>query len=173
MIVALYPAATLWNSRQQASANAASLTATGLPLLAAELPGYRITQAGAEKPGDYITYNLVPDSAPPELTPSPTTDSAKIYVVISRAGPLFAPSAHCASATGAGPYVTLAGSPPCQPSGHGLWVQRRGNLNVVFARHGDAVVELDADAFVTPEATVLRAAEDLVPRGASDFPSGP
>jgi len=45
VIVALYPAATLWNSGQQASANAASLTATGLPLLAAELPGYRITQA--------------------------------------------------------------------------------------------------------------------------------
>jgi hypothetical protein len=100
---------------------AASLAATGLPLLAAELPGYRIAQAGAEDPGEWITYRLVPDSAPPELTPSVTYDQQVITVVISHAWPLFAPPAHCASDT----------------------------------------------------ATVERAAEHLVPSGASSFPSGP
>jgi len=69
-----YAAASAWNGRQRADANAASLAATGLPLLAAELPGYRIAQAGAENPGEWITYRLVPDSAPPELTPSVTYD---------------------------------------------------------------------------------------------------
>jgi hypothetical protein len=173
LIIALYPAASAWSGRQQASANAASLAATGLPLVAAELPGYRITGAGAENPGEFITYSLVPDSAPPELTPSSTTDDEKISVVISHPWPLFAPPAHCASDTGTTSYVTLADSPPCLPYGHGLWLQRRGNVIAVFTRYGSAVVELDADALVTPEATVLCATGHLVPRGASAFPAGP
>lgn len=170
-IIALYPLTSLWSGRQQANAAAASLAEAGLPLLAAELPGYRITGAGAENPGRYITYSLVPVSAPPELTPSMTIDNEKIDVLISHPGPLFAPPAHCASSTSS--FGTLADSPPCQPYGHGLWLQRSRNRISVFTRSDGAIVELDADAHVTPEAAVITAAEHLAVRPASYFPSGP
>jgi hypothetical protein len=174
VIIALYPAATLWSSRGRNDATAAYLTAPGLPLLAAELPGYRITGAGADRLGSFVYYSLVPDSAPPELTPSMTIDNEKISVLISHTGPLFAPPAHCASNNSYGipSSQAVADSPPCQPIGNRVWLQRRGNLIVVFTSRDGAVIELDAVAQVTPEATVLHAAENLEIRPPANFPSG-
>jgi hypothetical protein len=173
LLIALYPAASARNGRQQADANAASLEATHLPLLAAELPGYRIAQAGAVNPGEWIGYRLVPDSAPPELTPSETSDQQDIYVVISHPSPLFAPPAHCASDTSFTTDLPAADGPPCQPAGHGLWTRPEGALVAVFTSYGHAVVELDANPAVIPVATVERAAEHLVPSSASAFPDSP
>jgi hypothetical protein len=175
VIIALYPAATLWSSRRQADATAAYLTAPRLPLLAAELPGYRITGAGADRLASVVYYSLVPDSAPPELAPSMTIDNEKINVLISHAGPLFAPPAHCASnnSYGTPSPETVADSPPCQPAGTGMWLQRRGNEIAVFTSRDGAVIELEAVVQVTPEATVLHAAQNLETRPPADFPSGP
>jgi hypothetical protein len=113
----------------------------------------------------------VPDSAPPELTPSVTYDQQVITVVISHAWPRFAPPAHCASDTGVS--TTLADSLPCRPSGRGLWLRREGALIAIFTSYGRAVIELDADPLDIPVTTVERAAEHLVPSSASSFPSSP
>jgi hypothetical protein len=102
LLIAVYPAASAWNGRQQAGANAASLEATHLPLLAAELSGYRIAQAGAVNPGEWTGYRLVPDSAPPELTPSlrawragPAT-ARRAAAACRRSGPAWRPAAFAA-----------------------------------------------------------------------------
>jgi len=100
-----------------------------------------------------------------------TYDQQVITVVISHAWPLFAPPAHCASDTGVS--LTAADSPPCQPSGHGLWMRREGALIAIFTGYNRAVVELDANPADIPVTTVERAAEHLVPGSASSFPSGP
>lgn len=175
VIIALYPAATLWSNRARDDATAAYLTAPGLPLLAAELPGYRITGAGADRVNSFVYYSLVPDSAPPELAPSMTIDNEKINVLISHTSPLFEPPAHCASnnSYGTPSSKAVADSPPCQPIGNSLWLQRRGNLIAVFTSRDGAVIELDAVAQVTPEATLLHAVQNLEIRPPSDFPSGP
>lgn len=175
VIIALYPAAAFWSNRGQDDAMAAYLTAPRLPLLAADLPGYRITGAGADRLASVVYYSLVPDSAPPERAPSMTIDNEKINVLISHAGPLFAPPAHCASnnSYGAPSSETVADSPPCQQAGHGMWLQRRGNVIAVFTSRDGAVIELDAVVHVTPEATVLHAAQNLVIRPPADFSSGP
>ena len=175
VIIALYPAATLWSNRGQDNATAAYLTAPRLPLLAVELPGYHITGAGADRLEGVVYYSLVPDSAPPEVVPSMTIDNEKINVLISHAGPLFAPPAHCASnnSYGTPSSETVADSPPCQLAGNGIWRQRRGNVIAVFTSRDAAVIELDAVVQVTPEATVLHAAENLEIRPPADFSSGP
>ena len=175
VIIALYPAATLWSNRARDDATAAYLTAPGLPLLAAELPGYRITGAGADRVNSFVYYSLVPDSAPPELAPSMTLDNEKINVLIGHTSPLFEPPAHCASnnSYGTPSSKAVADSPPCQPIGNSLWLQRRGDLIAVFTSRDGAVIELDAVAQVTPEATLLHAVQNLEIRPPSDFPSGP
>ncbi|MCP2356393.1 hypothetical protein HD597_003413 [Nonomuraea thailandensis] len=163
VLLGAYPVAAAATPGQQELDRRDALAELGIPLVVADLPGYRLGPVSLYS-GPGLTYHLVPDGSADPATPYQARRPGDIEVMVTSVPARFTPPADCSNFSYPEPPPQ-----PCEPIGAQAWRRTLGGEASYVARDGRVLISVRLDASDSAQTLFRQVVASGRPRSAGEL----